>query len=69
MPLTSPPRTAISRTILREHPDAKVIILTNYNDPDYRDAARDAGTSAFVLKERLFDLLPIISPQPARGSS
>lgn len=57
-----------TRMILREHPEAKIIILTNYDDPDYRVAAREAGTAAFVLKERLTDLVSIISPQSNRGS-
>jgi len=58
-----------SRTILKEHPEAKIIILTNYNDPDYRAAATEAGTAAFVLKEHLLDLISIISPQSNRGAS
>ncbi len=52
---------AASRTILKLHPDAKIIILTNYDDPDYRDAARKVGTIAFVLKEHLSDLLVIMA--------
>ncbi len=57
-----------SRTILRDHPGARIIIVTNYDDPDYRDAAKAAGTRAYVLKEHLLDLIPIISPQSKRGS-
>lgn len=57
-----------SREILRAHPDARIIILTNYDDPDYRDAAKATGTTAYVLKEHLLDLIPIISPQSKRGS-
>ena len=58
-----------SRNILQEHPEARIIILTNYNDPDYRTAAKEAGVAAFVLKERLIELLSILSPQSKRGSS
>ncbi len=54
-----------SRMILRAHPDARVIILTNYGDADYRDAANRAGTCAFVLKEHLDDLFNVLS-QPSR---
>jgi DNA-binding NarL/FixJ family response regulator len=57
-----------SRIILREHPEARIIILTNYNDPDYRAAAEDAGITAFVLKEHLNDLISIISPHSNRGA-
>ncbi len=58
-----------SRAILRAHPGAKIVILTNYNDPDYRDAAKIAGTAGFVLKERLSDLIPFISTHYSRGAS
>jgi DNA-binding NarL/FixJ family response regulator len=58
-----------SRAILRAHPEARIIILTNYNDPDYRAAAKEVGVSAFVLKERLIDLLTILSPHHTRGPS
>jgi DNA-binding NarL/FixJ family response regulator len=50
-----------SRAILSTHPDAKIIILTNYDEAGYRAAAENAGTKAFVLKEHLSDLLPILS--------
>jgi two-component system response regulator DegU len=52
-----------SRTILAAHPDAKIIILTNYDDPGYRQAARQLGTRAFILKEHLADLAVILSEQ------
>jgi DNA-binding NarL/FixJ family response regulator len=55
-------------TILGRYPDARIVILTNYNDPDYRAAAERAGVSAFILKERLVDLMAILSPQSTRGS-
>lgn len=58
-----------ARTILGRYPDAKIVILTNYNDPDYRAAAEQAGVAAFILKERLIDLMAILSPQSTRGSS
>jgi DNA-binding NarL/FixJ family response regulator len=58
-----------SRKILTTHPDAKIIVLTNYGDAAYRDAAKKAGIFAFVLKEHLVELLTILSPQSTRGSS
>ena len=40
---------------------AKVVILTVHNDPDYLQAAFSAGARAYVLKSRLgTDLLPAI---------
>lgn len=58
---------AASRTIMAAHPDAKIVILTNYDDDGYRRAAKDLGTRAFVLKEHL-DEIPLILmeyPNPA----
>jgi two-component system response regulator DegU len=52
-----------SRMILAAHPDAKIIILTNYDDPGYRQAARQLGTRAFILKEHLADIAAILSEQ------
>jgi len=51
-----------SRTILANHPDAKIIILTNYDDPGYRTAAQEAGTRGFVLKEHLSEIGSLLSP-------
>ncbi len=50
-----------SRTILAAHPDAKIIILTNYDDSGYRRAAKQMGTRAFVLKEHLNEIPVILS--------
>ncbi len=50
-----------SRAILSKHPEGKIVILTNYDDPDFRDAAKEAGTLAFVLKEHLNDIRSIVS--------
>ncbi len=58
-----------SRRILSAHPDARIIILTNYGDAGYRDAAKKAGISAFVLKEHLADLFTILSPPSTRDGS
>ena len=50
-----------SREILCKHPKAKIIILTNYDDADYRSAAKDAGASAYVLKDHLNEIPSIVS--------
>jgi len=50
-----------SRTILAAHPDEKIIILTNYDDSGYRQAAKALGTRAFVLKEHLSEIAVILS--------
>jgi len=53
-----------TQAILAAHPDARIIILTNYDDAGYRAAAKKAGTTAFVLKEHLSDIYSILSPEP-----
>lgn len=57
-----------SRTILAAHPDAKIIILTSYDDERYRKAAAEAGTRAFVLKEHLSEI-PLILSELTRVSN
>jgi DNA-binding NarL/FixJ family response regulator len=60
---------AASRVIRAAHPDAKIIILTNYDEVRYRTAAREAGAKAFILKEHLGDILSILSPDAIQGPS
>lgn len=50
-----------TRQIKNSFPKAKVIILTNHSDEKTRRAAIDAGASAFVGKENLFELREIIT--------
>jgi len=52
---------AAAKAIIAAHPDAKIIMLTNYDDDRYRRAAREAGTRAFVLKEHLNEIPAILS--------
>lgn len=49
-----------TRDILSLDPTAKVVILTQYNDPVYREEARAVGACGFVLKENLIDLPAIL---------
>ena len=41
-------------------PDARIIMLTQYDDPDLREAARKAGASDYVLKEDLSQLQALL---------
>jgi CheY-like chemotaxis protein len=41
-------------------PEAKVIMITQYNDPELKERARRAGAVDFVLKEHLLDIEQII---------
>jgi two-component system chemotaxis response regulator CheY len=44
-------------------PQARVIIVTNYDDPDFRAEATRLKTDGYVLKEHLRDLRAIIGIQ------
>jgi NarL family two-component system response regulator LiaR len=59
---------AASRAILGAHPEAKIIILTNYDEVRYRAAAKEIGTKAFILKENLGDVVSILSQSVAEAS-
>lgn len=45
-----------TKQIKAAHPDAKVVIVTNYDDDALRQAAFLAGASDYVLKEHLLHL-------------
>jgi DNA-binding NarL/FixJ family response regulator len=51
---------AATREIKAAFPEARIIILTNYDDADLREAARSAGACHYVLKECLLDVPAII---------
>jgi CheY-like chemotaxis protein len=45
-----------TRLILQQHPAARIVILTDYNDDGLRSAAREAGACAYALKNNLTEL-------------
>jgi CheY-like chemotaxis protein len=45
-----------TRVITEVDPAARIIIVTNYDGADLREAARLAGACGYVLKENLFEL-------------
>jgi CheY-like chemotaxis protein len=49
-----------ARQIKAAFPDARIIIVTDYDDPKLREAARRAGAREYVLKENLLDLRRIL---------
>ena len=51
---------AATSKIMAEFADAKIVIVTNFDDPDFRDSARRAGACNYVLKENLFDIRRIL---------
>ncbi len=50
-----------TRAIRSHSSNARVIIITQYDDNDFRSAARDAGATAFVLKDDLSILRGLVS--------
>ena len=46
--------------IKTSYPDVKVIIVTNYNDREFREEATRLHTQGYVLKENLAELRGII---------
>jgi DNA-binding NarL/FixJ family response regulator len=46
-----------TKLIHQYYPKAKVMIVSEYNDPKMRSAAHQAGAKAFVSKENLLDIL------------
>jgi DNA-binding NarL/FixJ family response regulator len=53
--------------IRQQHPGARVIIVTDYDDPDLRAEARALGAAAYVLKEDLKRLQQIIKAEADDG--
>ena len=45
-----------TQSIINQFPDAKILMVTNYDEQDLRQAAKDAGASGFVLKDDLLML-------------
>jgi len=49
-----------TRNIRASFPGARVIVVTNYDDSGLREAARNAGASAYVLKEDLLTVRELL---------
>ena len=47
---------AATKQIMKTDPTAKVIIITNYDEADLREAAQQAGACGYVLKENMFEV-------------
>jgi two-component system response regulator DegU len=47
---------AAASQIINNFPQAKVVMVTNYNDREIRKAAAEAGACGYVLKENLLEL-------------
>jgi DNA-binding NarL/FixJ family response regulator len=45
-----------TKKIVAKYPEARVAMVTDYNDVEFRDAARRSGATAYILKEELVQL-------------
>ena len=53
-----------TRALKAAFPEAKVVMVTDYDDARLREAAHHAGACAYVLKEDLFKVREIINVSP-----
>ena len=49
-----------TRQIRASYPEANIMIVTDYEDPDLREAARKAGAREYVTKENLLDVRRVL---------
>jgi CheY-like chemotaxis protein len=49
-----------SRKIIADFPEAHICAVTDYTDPQTREAARRAGISNYISKENLFEIREIL---------
>ena len=49
-----------TRQLLQRYPDARIVIVTDYDDDGLRGAARESGACAYALKNNLVDLESIL---------
>lgn len=45
-----------TRQIIARNPQAQILLVTQHDDDDLREAASEAGVKGFVLKDNLFSL-------------
>ena len=49
-----------TKRIIGKYPNAKILIVTQHDEPELREAASEAGACGFVLKEDLAELRRIL---------
>jgi two-component system response regulator DegU len=52
-----------TKQIISKFPEAKILLVTQYNDRELRAAASEAGVCGFVLKEDLAELRRLLDVQ------
>lgn len=53
-----------TRRIVSTYPDARIVMVTAYDDPELRTAAKLAGATSYVLKEELTKLREVCVDGP-----
>lgn len=51
---------AATHNIMQAFPEAKIVIVSKYDDDEIRDAARKTGASGYVLKENLIAIRELL---------
>jgi CheY-like chemotaxis protein len=59
----------LTRKIKAQYPDIVVVILTNYDLPEYREAAYESGADHFILKESFLKMINSISPDRGKDEN
>lgn len=60
---------AATRAIRRRHPAARIVIVSTFDQAEFRQAARDAGAIAYVRKENLADLRTLFAQASDQNAS
>ncbi|MEK7263050.1 MAG: response regulator transcription factor [Bacteroidota bacterium] len=58
-----------SKQIRTAHPDAKIIIVTNYGDEQTKRAASRVGAHSFITKENLYEINNILYNDLSKSQS
>ena len=56
-----------TKQIIGKYPQAKILIITQYDDPELTDAAIDAGAKALFTKENLMELRRVMTSLESSG--
>jgi CheY-like chemotaxis protein len=51
---------AATKVLRHADPEAKIVIVTDYDDDDIRGAASEAGASGYILKQNLLELAQLL---------
>ena len=60
---------AATALIRANFPEARILIVTNYDDTSLRQAAQEAGASGYLLKDNLWELRQRLAVEIARRTT